>query len=192
MQPYATRSRSTPRAASCAQANRRRPRAWRGPTSIEEHLMHRASNTGAGLGPLLCGYLRRRALLQLVSHLGHTGFGAGVILLLRGSGTAHAADRLVADHDRDSTAQSQDVGDIALRSVLGVERALLKLEAGCPEHARRVCLAASHVGGLRAGLFIAQDYHHLAGAIDDGCCGRVTLLLTSGEGSFSDGLGHHQ
>src|SRR5262245_48514950 len=59
-------------------------------------------------------------LLQQVRHLRDAGFGACIVHFLARTRAADAADHIVADEDRNPSAQREDVGEFALRRVLGV------------------------------------------------------------------------
>jgi hypothetical protein len=60
--------------------------------------------------PRLC-----HSLSQLIRHLGDAGHGAFLVAFGTRSAHPHRADRLVADFDRNSAAERDDVGEFALR-----------------------------------------------------------------------------
>ncbi len=129
-------------------------------------------------------------LLQLILHLIHRGVDA-IVVEARRTGSADAADDLVADLDR-LAARNGDhvrqrhllVGDrIGILQLLGVFRRRLL------ERHRRVGLAPRVLHGVRRGVVAAHLDDRLAVAIDDHGGFRLALGRAGGDGFLGDGLG---
>src|SRR5215467_14248525 len=100
--------------------------------------------------PVRCGGLA--TLLQLIGHLGDAGIAAGLFLrsTIRGAAETDAADRLVADLDRNAAMQRNDLGERSLAGNIGLG-ALAPIDGGATESARRIGLALGQLQIVRRG-----------------------------------------
>src|SRR2546430_5657813 len=89
-------------------------------------------------------------LPQLIRHLGVAGFAPRPLLrtAIRSAAETDAADRLLADLDRNAPLQRNDLGEAALALRLGLG-ALRPLDGGPPERTCRIGLALGELDIVR-------------------------------------------
>src|SRR5262249_20153282 len=90
-------------------------------------------------------------------------FGTGIVLFLARSGATNTSDNFITYSYRDTSTESQYVGNIPLRRIWAFARALLKFQGRRPEHASRVCLSPSHLGLLRSRFLTSKTTHDRTG-----------------------------
>src|SRR5437667_4564693 len=85
-----------------------------------------------------------RQLLQLILHLGDARLCARFLLRLapRRAAQADGADRVITDHDRNSTAKRNDIRQTALAGYVAFGGPLCPVGRGLPERQGRIGLAA--------------------------------------------------
>src|SRR5579871_3246466 len=108
-------------------------------------------------------------LLQLIRHLGDSGFTAGFFLWssVRRATEADAADRLFADFDRNATLEWNDLRELSLAGSLSLG-ALHPLEGCPPESPGRVGFAAGEFEIMRCSPVALYKSPQPPGTIDDG------------------------
>src|SRR5258707_1130057 len=108
----------------------------------------------------------RGALLELVGHLGETGFGAVLVTLRARAADANRTDGVVADLHRYAAAQRDDIEQLALAGQFGGRAGPLRpFPGGTVEGARRVGLATGELDIVRRCPIALQENAQPPGAI---------------------------
>src|SRR5713101_9204386 len=144
-------------------------------------------------------YASQSIRLELLGNLGNAGLGADLIAGLARPADAYGPDGVVADVDRNTTAQRDHVGELPLcsqiRPVLGLLRPFERWPA---ERACRIGLAPRQLEVVRGGVVGCNEDAHAAGAVDhrnrdgDIClCAFLDGALRDGEAQFPRDVALH-